>query len=138
MRKISNYQLRLPVGGVSHTVYRVRVYHPFELPSLQILLGSLSLLITSTILLHGFLGSVLVLLKVLHLFAIHVLHDIIRLPLLEAETETFMAVVLVVCLILMVLDLNKVRVYSVGIEGKRYEGVDGCCFGDDFEGPRLA
>jgi len=46
-----------------------------------------------------------------------------------------MRVVLVVRLILMVFDLNKVRVYGVGVERQRDECVDSSGLGNDLEGP---
>ena len=79
----------------------------------------------------------LVRLKLLHLGAIHVLHDLIRLPLLEAEPQPLVRVVLVVGLVLVVLDLDEVAVDGSGVEGEGDEGVDGGGFGDDGEGPGL-
>ena len=46
-----------------------------------------------------------------------------------------MRVVLVVCLVLVVFDLDEVGVDGCGVEGKGDEGVDGGGFGDEFEGP---
>ena len=48
-----------------------------------------------------------------------------------------MAVVLVVGLILVVLHLDKVRVYGVRVEAERDQCVDGGRLGDDFESPGL-
>ena len=84
--------------------------------NLETLLGSLALLGSTAVLVHWRLGRILVLLKVLHLFAIHELHHIVRLPLLEAESDAFVRIVLVVRLVLVILDLNKVRVNSVRIQ----------------------
>ena len=81
------------------------------------------------------LASALVHLKLLHLRAIHELHNLIRLPFLEAEAQTFMRVILVVGLILVVLDLDEVAVNGGRVERERDESVDGGGFGDDFEGP---
>lgn len=81
------------------------------------------------------LRRALIRLKLLHLRAIHVLHDLIRLPLLEAEAEALVRVVLVVGLVFVVLDLDEVAVDGGGVEGEGDEGVDGGGFGDDFEGP---
>ncbi len=83
------------------------------------------------------LPRALVGLKLLHLRAIHVLHDLVRLPLLEAEAQAFVAVVLVVGLVFVVLDLDEVGVYGCGVEGEGDEGVHHGGFGDDFEGPGL-
>lgn len=76
-------------------------------------------------------------LEQLDLLAVHVLHDLIGLPFLEAEAEAFVRVVLVVGLILVVLDPDEVGVDRFGIKGQADEGVDGGGFGDDFEGPGL-
>ena len=70
-----------------------------------------------------------------HLGAIHMLHDLIRLPLLEAEAQTLMRVVLIVGLILVVFDLDEVAVDGGRVQGEGDEGVDSGGFGDDFEGP---
>lgn len=79
----------------------------------------------------------LVRLEFRHLGAVHVLHDLIRLPFLEAETQTLMRVVLVVGLILVVFDLDEVAVDGGRVEGEGDESVDGGGFGNDFEGPGL-
>lgn len=81
------------------------------------------------------LRRALICLKLLHLGAVHVLHDLIGLPLLEAEAETLVRVVLVVGLVFVVLDLDEVAVDGGGVEGEGDEGVDGGGLGDDFEGP---
>ena len=77
----------------------------------------------------------LIRLELQHLGAIHMLHDLIRLPFLEAEAQTLMRVVLIVGLILVVLDLDEVAVDGGRVEGEGDEGVDGGGFGNDFEGP---
>ena len=63
------------------------------------------------------------------------LHDLIRLPLLEGEAQPFVRVVFVVGLVLVVFDLDEVGVDGGGVEGEGDERVDGGGFGDDFEGP---
>lgn len=85
----------------------------------EILLRRLALLSTSTILAHMFLRSVLVSLELCDLGRVHVLHDVVCLPLLECEAESLMTVVLVVCLILVVFYLDEVGVYCVGVERQR-------------------
>ena len=77
----------------------------------------------------------LVRLKLLHLGTVHELHDLIRLPFLEAESQPLVRIVLVVCLILVVLDLNEVAVDGGRVERQGDEGVDGRRFRDDFERP---
>lgn len=76
-------------------------------------------------------------LELLHLLAVHVLHDLIGLPFLETEPHAFVRVVLVVGLIFVVFDLNEVGIDGLWIKGQADEGVDGGGFGDEFEGPRL-
>ena len=71
----------------------------------------------------------------LDLGAVHVLDNIVGLPLLEAEARALVRVVLVVGLVLVVLDLDEVRVDSVRVKGERDEGVDRGGLGDEFEGP---
>ena len=59
----------------------------------------------------------LISLKLLHLGAVHVLHDLVCLPFLNTETETLVRVVLVIRLIFVVLDLDKVAVDGGWVEG---------------------
>ena len=63
------------------------------------------------------------------------LHHLVCLPLLEAETEALMRVVLVVRLIFVVLDLDEVAVDGGWVEGQGDESVDCGGFGDDFKSP---
>ena len=65
------------------------------------------------------------------------LSDLISLPFLEAEPNSFVAVIFVVGLVLVILDSDEVRVDSFRIEGERDESVDGGRFRDYFECPRL-
>lgn len=81
------------------------------------------------------LAGPLIRFKLLHLRTIHMLHDLIRLPLLEGEAQPLVGVIFVVGLILVVLDLDEVAVDGGRVEGEGDEGVDGGGFGDDFEGP---
>lgn len=83
------------------------------------------------------LRRALVGLEFFHLGAVHVLHDLVGLPLFEAEAEALVRVVLVVGLVLVVLDLDEVAVDGGGGEGEGDDGVDGGGFGDHFEGPGL-
>lgn len=83
------------------------------------------------------LGSPLIGLKLLHLGTVHVLHDLIGLPLLEAEAQPLVRIVLVVGLVLVVLDLDEVALDGGGVEGQGDESVNGGGFGDEFEGPGL-
>lgn len=53
----------------------------------------------------------------LNLLSIHVFHDIVRLPLLEAEANALVRVVLVVSLVFVVLNLDE-----IGIHGGRVKG----------------
>ena len=63
------------------------------------------------------------------------LHHLICLPLLKAETQTLVRIVLVVRLIFVVLDLDEVAVDCGWVERQGDEGVNGGGFGNDFEGP---
>lgn len=63
-----------------------------------------------------FLASVLVRLESRHLLAIHMLRNLICLPFLEAEAESFMTVIFIICLILVVLHSYEVAVHSFGVE----------------------
>ena len=83
---------------------------------LEALLWSIARLITSAVPVYTLLGSGLVLLKVLDLVAVHILDNVVCLPLLEAESQASVRVVLVVGLVFVVLDLDKVRVDSRGVE----------------------
>ena len=104
---------------------------------LQILGRCVSILLARPVLPHVLLAGVLVRLKELNLLAIHMLHHVIRLPLLEAEAHALVAVVLIVGLILVILDLDEVRVDGYGVKGQRDQRVDGGCLGDPAEGPAL-
>jgi hypothetical protein len=64
---------------------------------LEALLRRISLLITSSILLHRLFRSTLVLLEVLDLIRTHVFSHLVGLELLEAKTSPLVAVVLVIC-----------------------------------------
>lgn len=76
----------------------------------------LAILSTTAIGVNGCFCSALVGLELSNLWAVHVLHDLIRLPLLETETETLMRVILVVGLILVVFQLNEIGVYRRWVE----------------------
>lgn len=102
---------------------------------LQVLRRRISLSSTTSILPDVLLAGTLVGFESLDLRAVHMLHDLVGLPLLEAEAKTLMRVVLVVRLILVVLDLDEIAVDGSGVEGEGDESVDGGGFGDDFEGP---
>lgn len=84
-----------------------------------------------------FLSSILVCFESSNLLRIHMLCDLICLPLLERKPEPFVAVILVVGLIFVVLDTNEVTVDSLGIQGEGDESVDRGSLGNDFKGPRL-
>ena len=74
-------------------------------------------------------------LEFFYLRAVHKLHHLIGLPFLEAEPQPLVTIVLVVSLVLVILDLNKVAVNGRWVERQGDEGVDGGGFGDDFESP---
>ena len=76
--------------------------------SLEALLRRLSLLVTGFILIDSRFGCGLIRREMLDLLAIHKLHHIVRLPLLEVEPQAGMRVVLIIRLIFVVLDLDEV------------------------------
>lgn len=104
---------------------------------LQLLRRRLSFRRTAPVRFHRRLGRSLVRLKLRDLGAIHVLHHLIGLPLLEAEAQPLVRVVLVVGLVLVVLDADEVGVLRLRVEREGDEGVDGGGLGDDLEGPGL-
>ena len=65
------------------------------------------------------------------------LHNLVGLPLFEREANTFMRVVFVVGLILVIFQLNEIRVDSRGIEGQGNKSVDRGGLWDELEGPGL-
>lgn len=80
---------------------------------------------TSAILSDRLCSDMLINLKHLHFLATHILGDVVCLPLLELKTDALMGVILVVGLILVILDLDKVRIDRVWIQRKRDQGIDG-------------
>lgn len=64
-------------------------------------------------------------------------YHIIGLPFLEAKAEPLVGVILIVGLILMVLDLDEIRIHSSWVKGEGDEGIDGGGFREEFESPRL-
>lgn len=85
-------------------------------PRLQVLSRRIALSSATTILPHVLLTRPLIRLEFFHLRAVHVLHDLICLPFLEAETQTLVRVVLVIRLILVVLDLDEFAVDGGWVE----------------------
>lgn len=123
---------------VTDPVLRLEQLYPSPPPipcPLQLLYGRIPT--PTPILPHLLLPRPLILLKRLHLRAIHMLHDLIGLPLLETKPEPLVAVVFVVGLVFVVFDADEVGVFGGRVEGERDEGVDGGRFGDDSEGPGL-
>ena len=76
----------------------------------QVLDGRLSILSSTAIGPGSILASALVGLKLRHFRRVHMLHNRICLPLLEAETQTLMRIVLVICLVLVVFHLDELAV----------------------------
>lgn len=85
-------------------------------PPLQILCRRVPLSSATAILPNVLLPRALIRLKLLHLRAVHVLHNLICLPFLEAEPQTLVRIVLVIRLILVILDLDKVAVDGGWVE----------------------
>lgn len=54
----------------------------------------------------------------LHIIAAHVFCNLVCLPLLEAEAHTLMTIILIICLILVILDLDEITVNGVWIQCK--------------------
>lgn len=79
----------------------------------------------------------LIRLKLLHLRALHQLHDIIRLPLLKAKPQTVMTIILLIRLILMILDLHEVLLPRRRIQTQADQGIDARRLGQALEGPGL-
>lgn len=84
-----------------------------------------------------FLVGALILLEFFELGRVHVLYHVVRLPLLETETHSFMTVIFVVCLVFVILDLHKLAVLGRRIQTKRYQTGNGSCLGNQTEGPGL-
>lgn len=83
------------------------------------------------------LRRILIGFKLLELRRAHVLNNIIRLPLLEAEPQTLMAVILLIRLILVVLDLHEITVSGRRVQAQAHQAGDGSCLGNAAEGPGL-
>ena len=97
----------------------------------------LALLPPTPVLPDMLLARALVLFKHGHLGAIHIFDDVIGLPLLEAEADALVRVVLIVGLVFVVLDLDELSVGGSGVERERDKRIDGRGFREQFEGPRL-
>lgn len=128
---------------------------PWPSTLLEVLHRSLTFAVP--ILPHVFLASTLVSGEVLDFLAIHVLRNVVRLPFcgknklaprncnevgpealtLERKPESLMRVVLVICLILVVFDLDEVTVDRRWVQTQTDKCVDGGCFGYELEGPAL-
>ena len=66
------------------------------------------------------------------------LGHLIRLPPLARESQSLVAVILVVCLILVVLDADEIALYGFGVQGECDQRIDSGGLGNDLEGPRLS
>lgn len=106
-----------------------------EISSCEVLLRRIALLVTGTVLPYCLLLGALILLKVLHLVTVHDLNHIVGLPFFEVEAESLVAVVLVICLVLVVFDLNEIGVDSAGVEGEGDQGINCGFLWDDLKGP---
>ena len=93
--------------------------HCLLIPShLQILYWCLPLFRTASIPLHVLFRRSLIRLEMLDFCRIHLLHHLIRLPLLETKAYALVGVVFVIGLIFVVLHLDEVTVDGGGVEGK--------------------
>lgn len=104
---------------------------------LKVLGRGLSFSRSAAICLDRLLPSSLVSFELFDLGAIHVLHNLVGLPFLEAEAKAFMRVVLVIGLIFVVFDLDEIRVLGGRVQGERHQSVDGGSLRDDLKGPGL-
>lgn len=77
----------------------------------------------------------LISLESLHLFSIHMLSHLVSLPLLEAKPNPLVRVILIICLVFVVLDLDKIRIDSVRVKRERNKRIDSRSLGDDLECP---
>lgn len=101
--------------SVFHLVITLKA--PYAL--LQILGRRISFGRTTTICIDRLLCSSLVSFELFNLWTIHVLHDLISLPLFETEAKTFVRVVFVIGLIFVVFDLDEVGILGRRVEGER-------------------
>lgn len=84
-----------------------------------------------------FLRRALILLKLLQLGRVHMLHHMVRLPLLEVKPQPLMRVIFIVRLILMILDLHEIAIQRRGVQAQRHQAGDRGGFRDELEGPGL-
>lgn len=77
----------------------------------------------------------LISLESLHLFSIHMLSHLVSLPLLEAKPNPLVRVILIICLVFVVLDLDKIRIDGVRVKRERNKRIDSRSLGDDLECP---
>lgn len=77
----------------------------------------------------------LISLESLHLFSIHMLSHLVSLPLLEAKPNPLVRVIFIICLVFVVLDLDKIRIDSVRVKRERNKRIDRRSLGDDLECP---
>ena len=119
-------------------LWNVLFYHAiYALMYLQFFDRSISILASTTIFPDVLFSSACINLEDFYLLAVHVLHDFVCLPFLEAKAYALVAVVLIVGLILVVLDADEIRVRRCRLEGEGYEGVDYGSFRNAFESPGL-
>ena len=92
---------------------------------------------SASILLNTLLGRPLIRFELLHLWTIHMLHNLIRLPLLKTKSQPFVGIVFIIGLIFVIFYANEVGVCGGRLEREGDEGVYCGGFGNDFECPRL-
>ena len=86
---------------------------------------------------NSLLGRPLIRFELLHFWTIHMLHDLIRLPLLKAESQPFVGIIFIISLIFVIFYPNEVGVCGGGLEREGDEGVYCGGFGNDLECPGL-
>ena len=105
--------------------------------ALQLFHRCISLRPTTTMLPNSLLSRTLIRLELLHLRTIHMLHNLVRLPLLKTESQPFVGIIFIVSLIFVVFYPNEVGVCGGGLEREGDKGVYCGGFGNDFECPGL-
>ena len=132
---VYNAEVLLRLYSVASSAHEFQFRHTLLLDS-KILLRRLR---NTILVLAHFLPmlALIILLEELHVLAVHLTRDLVRLPLLEREPGPGVRVILGVRLVLVVLDADEVAVNRGGVERERDERVDGGRFDTAGECPRL-
>lgn len=110
-------------------------HKPYPISVLQILNWRIS---NSTPILPNMLfPSILILDEILDILTVHMFSNLIRLPLLEREAQSFVRVIFVIRLVLVVLDTDEVRVHCFRVKRECDKRINSRSLGDYFECPGL-